>query len=82
MAFACLLPLVCLVGLVVGNNAVEEMERPREVSFAKEFVREQVQLASYVIDGKFYDQKTTEDLLREVEDRAVRLYDEASRAFN
>lgn len=78
VAFACLLPLVCLVGLVVGNNAVEEMERPREVSFAKEFVREQVQLASYVIDGKFYDQKTTEDLLREVEDRAARLYDEAS----
>lgn len=81
IVLACTLPLLFTLLFVGGNAAVERLEQQKEYSLAEDFIRDQIGVAGYLIDGKYYDQLAVESLLKETEERSSTLYEEATQTL-
>lgn len=77
----CLLP-TCLVGaFVVADSQAEKVVATQEYSWAESFVRDQIGIAAFVLDGKYYDYEATQALMDDTSVQSEALYAEASAAL-
>lgn len=81
IALACALPMLLTVLFVGGNVAVERIEQTGGFSLAEDYIRGQIGIAAYLIDGKYYDQLALEALIEETKEKSTALYDEATQTL-
>ncbi len=81
VALACTLPILFTALFVVGNMTVEHIEQTKGYSLAEGFIKDQIGIAGYLIDGKYYDQLAVEALVEETTERSSALYEEAAQTL-
>ena len=80
VAVAAALPVCLLVAFCVIDHGAGDAVQAEGYTAAEAFVRDQVDLAVYLIDGKYYEQQAVEELLAEAHAQAEQLSDEAKAA--
>lgn len=81
VAVAAVLPVCLLAAFCVADHEVGEAAQAEGFTAAESFVRDQIDLAVYLIDGKYYEQKAVEALLADAREKAEQLSDEAKAAL-
>ena len=75
VALVAALPL-CLTGLFLAADfKTAEVVQAGEFTMAEEVVRDQVGIAAYLIDGKYYDQLAVEELMGNMKGRSEELFE-------
>lgn len=77
IACACVLPLLLAGAYLVADAQAAHVVETEEYSAAETFVREQVGVAAYVLDGKYYDQAAVEEILQQADVKAEQLSEDA-----
>lgn len=77
VAIAGALSVVLMAGFLIANYAMEKSSGTDEYTRAEGFVRSQIEVAAYVLDGKYYDQQAVEGLIEETRERSQNLSKEA-----
>lgn len=72
------LPVLLATAFLVADAVVARAERTEEFTAVERFVRDQVGLAVFVLDGRYYDQAETEALLEETRVASESLSKEAA----
>ena len=72
------LPVLLAAAFLVADALVVRAEQTEEFTAAERFVRDQVGLAVFVLDGRYYDQAETEALLEETRVASESLSEEAA----
>lgn len=70
---ACALPALLVAGFLVADAAVAKAAATGEATAAEDFVRGQVDLAVYVLDGKYYERQGVDELLAQAGEQAAQL---------
>lgn len=77
IACACVLPVLLAGAYLVADAEAARVVETEEYSAAETFVREQVGVAAYVLDGKYYDQAAVEEILQQADVKAEQLSEDA-----
>lgn len=72
------LPVLLATAFLVADAVVARAEQTEEFTAVERFVRDQVGLAVFVLDGRYYDQAETEALLEETRVASESLSEEAA----
>ena len=75
---ACVLPALLVAGFLVADAQVAKAVATKEVTAAEGFVRDTVDIAVYVMDGKYYDQQQAYALANETRGRSAQLASDAA----
>lgn len=73
VAAACVAPAVLAVGFLAADHAAAYAVQTQEVTAAEAFVRDQVDLAVFVLDGQYYEYQGVQDLMSETSEKAAQL---------
>lgn len=76
-AIACALPVCFMACFLVSDAAAARAMQTGEFGAVESFVQEQVGMAAYVIDGRYYDQQAIDKLLVEASQKSANLSQEA-----
>ncbi len=74
---AVLLPVALVVGFLAADSAVAKAAQAQEYTAVQLFVRDQVDLAVYVLDGTYYDYQAVQELLEKAQAESLALTQEA-----
>lgn len=74
---AVLLPVALVAGFFVADSAVARAAQTQEYTAAQRFVRDQVDLAVFVLDGTYYDYQAVQELLEKAQAESLALTQEA-----
>lgn len=74
-------PVLLATAFLVADAVVARVEQTEEFTAVERFVRDQVGLAVFVLDGRYYDQTETEALLEETRAASESLSKEAAEAL-
>ncbi len=77
VAVAGVLPAILVVGFLIADFGVARASETEEYTAAEQLIQDQVDLAVYVIDGKYYDQKAVERIMAEAHEQSEQLAAEA-----
>ena len=70
---AAAMPVVLIAAFVGTDFWMADVASTRGYTMAEQFVRDQMNLAVYVLDGKYYDQQAVETVLEETEKKVAEL---------
>ncbi|WP_251179280.1 hypothetical protein [Adlercreutzia agrestimuris] len=73
VAYVCMVPLVLAVAYPVVDAFSERVVQTEEYSAVDAFVRDQIGVAAYVLDGKYYDQAAVDELIQTADIQAREL---------
>lgn len=73
VAMACVMAIALVAGFLVADAKTAEVVQTEEYTAVESFVRDQVGLAVYVIDGKYYDEQKAKALMQKVGAEAQKL---------
>ncbi len=71
--YVCMVPLVLAVAYPVADAFAERAVQTEEYSAVDTFVRDQIGVAAYVLDGKYYDQAAVDELIQTADIQAREL---------
>lgn len=71
------LPAILVAAFLVADAAVVKAAETEEYTAAQRFVRDQVDLAVYVLDGTYYEYKAVQEVLQEAQAESTALTEEA-----
>lgn len=74
VVLAAALPLCLTVLFAAADFKAAEVSQMGEFTMAEKIVRDQVGIAAYIIDGKYYDQLAVEELVGEMKGRSEELF--------
>lgn len=77
VAVAVVLPVVLVGAFLVADAVVAKAAQTEEYTAAQRFVRGQVDLAVYVLDGTYYEYRAVQELLQEAQVESAALAEEA-----
>ncbi|HAM15282.1 MAG TPA: hypothetical protein DCP91_05390 [Eggerthellaceae bacterium] len=76
-AVAAVLPLCLVVAFLVAESTAASAAATQEYSAAEAFARDQVGIAVYVLDGKYYEQQAVQELVDTANARSQALFEDA-----
>ena len=78
---AAILPL-CLVGaFLFAEHGAAQAAQTQEYTAAEAFIRDQVGIAAYMLDGTYYDQQAVQELVDETREKSEALFADAEKTL-
>lgn len=74
---AAALPLLLTIVFLGADYKSQEIARSSDYTAAENFVRDQIGIAAFLLDGKYYDYQSVENLLSDTERKSSELSEEA-----